>query len=207
MNYRLKGGLSVILMSLRVGAPYADQIDNEGGTLIYEGHNIAKTENTQNPKSVDQPYKNPAGTLTQNGLFYEAAMKYKNGNRLPELVKVYEKIKPGIWTYNGIFQLVDAWKEMSNARNVFKFKLFLIDEIDSAQGQKNHDLEHLRLIPTTVKLEVWRRDKGKCVVCGATDNLHYDHIIPYSKGGSSLIADNIQVLCARHNLEKRDKIR
>jgi 5-methylcytosine-specific restriction endonuclease McrA len=37
-----------------------------------------------------------------------------------------------------------------------------------------------------------------------SDNL--DHIIPWSKGGSSNIADNIQLLCGRHNLEKHDKI-
>jgi len=44
------------------------------------------------------------------------------------------------------------------------------------------------------------------VKCGSTNNLHFDHIIPYSKGGPSLVAENIQLLCARHNLEKRDKI-
>ena len=57
-----------------------------------------------------------------------------------------------------------------------------------------------------VKLEVWKRDAGKCVICGATNELHFDHVIPYSKGGTSLKADNVQLLCARHNLEKRDKI-
>jgi hypothetical protein len=41
---------------------------------------------------------------------------------------------------------------------------------------------------------------------GSKDNLHFDHIIPYSKGGSSLLAENIQLLCARHNLGKKDKI-
>jgi 5-methylcytosine-specific restriction endonuclease McrA len=41
---------------------------------------------------------------------------------------------------------------------------------------------------------------------GSKDNLHFDHIIPFSKGGSSLVAVNIQLLCARHNLKKRDKI-
>jgi 5-methylcytosine-specific restriction endonuclease McrA len=62
------------------------------------------------------------------------------------------------------------------------------------------------MIPPSVKLEVWKRDKGKCVKCGSTDNLHFDHIIPFSKGGSSLVAENIQILCARHNISKRDKI-
>jgi 5-methylcytosine-specific restriction endonuclease McrA len=57
-----------------------------------------------------------------------------------------------------------------------------------------------------VKLEVWKRDGGKCVTCGAKDELHFDHIIPFSKGGTSLKADNVQLLCARHNLEKSDKI-
>jgi hypothetical protein len=207
MNYRLKGGLSVILMSIRPGAPYADRIENEGKTLIYEGHDIANTKSGPKPKSVDQPYMNSSGILTQNGLFYTAAEEYKKNQREPELVKVYEKIRHGIWTYNGIFKLIDAWIEVSNARNVFKFKLHLVDEIDSATGRDLQDLEHVRLIPTSVKLEVWKRDKGRCVVCGATDNLHFDHIIPYSKGGSSLVAENIQILCARHNLEKRDKIR
>lgn len=67
-------------------------------------------------------------------------------------------------------------------------------------------LDQNRVIPTAVKLEVWKRDRGSCTECGATDNLHFDHIIPYSRGGSSLVAENVQLLCARHNLAKRDRI-
>src|SRR5690606_29048232 len=123
MNFRLKGGFSVILMSIRHGAPYADKIEEEGKILIYEGHDIHFKKDGPNPKLVDQPFKNPSGSLTQNGLFYQAAQKYKSNkeNGEPELVKVYEKIKPGIWAYNGMFKLIDAWKEIINARKVFKF--------------------------------------------------------------------------------------
>jgi hypothetical protein len=206
MNYRLKGGFSIILMSIRPGAPYADRIEDEGKVLIYEGHDAASKRNGPNPKSIDQPYKNPSDSLTQNGLFFEAAMAFKKGKREPELVKVYEKIRPGIWTYNGVFQLIDAWTEISNARKVFKFKLVLVEGSGYEGKREINDIEHTRLIPASVKLEVWKRDKGRCVECGSTDNLHFDHIIPYSKGGSSLVAENIQLLCARHNLEKRDKI-
>jgi len=60
--------------------------------------------------------------------------------------------------------------------------------------------------PNGGEAAVWKRDQGKCVECGSTDNLHFDHIIPYSRGGSSLVADNIQLMCARHNLAKHDKI-
>jgi hypothetical protein len=62
-----------------------------------------------------------------------------------------------------------------------------------------------RQIPSDVKQEVWMRDKGKCVQCGSDVNLHFDHDVPFSKGGSST-ADNIRILCARCNLKKGDKI-
>ena len=107
--------------------------------------------------------------------------------------------------YNGIFKLVDAWIEESNARKVFKFRLELVNDLFPEEKQ-DYELEHGRIIPSQVKLAVWKRDKGRCVICGSSENLHFDHIIPYSKGGSSLVAENIQLLCARHNLAKHNKI-
>ena len=205
MNFHLGGNYSVILMSLRTNAPYADRIENNGKVLIYEGHDIPKTKGINDPKLIDQPMRNPRGSFTQNGLFFEAAQKYKNSAADPEIVKVYEKIHSGIWVYNGLFKLIDSWLEISNARNVFKFRLELIED-QMPYSNETHDLEHSRVIPASVKLQVWKRDKGRCVICGSNDNLHFDHIIPYSKGGSSLVAENIQLLCARHNIEKRDKI-
>lgn len=208
MNFKVGGGVSVILMSLRKGAPYADRIEDNGQILIYEGHDVPRNE-AQNPKSVDQPMATPNGRLTQNGKFYEAAMSFKEGLADPELVKVYEKIKDGIWVYNGVFELIDSWVENSERRKVFKFKLKITDKtIDQNQKRVEEikDLDHNRMIPTSVKLEVWKRDKGRCVQCGSIDNLHFDHILPYAKGGTSLKLENIQLLCARHNLQKRDKI-
>ena len=104
-----------------------------------------------------------------------------------------------------MFQLLDAWLERSDNRRVFKFRLELLDE-PVYQPRLEAQLGHPRLIPSEGKSEVWKRDKGKCVECGATDNLHFDHVIPYSRGGSSLVAENIQLLCVRHNLAKRDRI-
>ncbi len=206
MNFRLKGGFSVILMSLRQGAPYADRIEENGNILIYEGHDIPSSKGGPKPKLVDQPERNPGGGLTQNGLFFNSARLCKEGKREAEIVKVYEKIKSGIWVYNGLFRLIDAWREAGNKRKVFKFKLELIDEPIVSNLNNLKTIEHNRLIPTSVKLEVWKRDKGKCVQCGSQDNLHFDHIIPYSKGGSSLVAENIQILCARHNIAKKDRL-
>jgi len=208
MNFRIKGGVTVILMSLRRGAPYADRVEDNGEILIYEGHDVTKNL-ARDPKSVDQPDYTPRGTLTMNGKFFQAAMKYKNGKEPAELIRVYEKIKDGIWVYNGVFELIDSWIEKSEGRNVFKFKLHVTDKTIDQKEQRAielKDLDHNRMIPTSVKLEVWKRDNGQCVQCGSKDNLHFDHILPYSKGGTSLKSDNIQLLCARHNLQKRDKI-
>ena len=208
MNYHLRGDTNIILMSLRPNAPYADAIGDDGRILIYEGHDVPKTAENPLPKIIDQQLTNPSGTLTQNGLFYRAAKTHNKKKGIRGLVKVYEKLRSGIWVYNGLFELLDAWKEASNNRQVFKFKLELTECFKPTKNDviQSYALEHNRLIPPQVKLEVWKRDKGKCIICGSTDNLHFDHIIPFSKGGSSLVAKNIQLLCARHNIAKRDKI-
>ena len=75
MNYHLRGDISVILMSIRPNSPYTDRVEDDGSVLIYEGHDVYKTQETPIPKILDQPMKNPSGTLTQNGLFYKAAIE------------------------------------------------------------------------------------------------------------------------------------
>jgi hypothetical protein len=119
---------------------------------------------------------------------------------------VYEKIRGGIWSYNGIFHLVDSWRESDGQRFVFRFKLVVVEEVGVPDGPKAHQQEPRRVILTSVKLQVWKRDGGKCVICGAKDELHFDHIIPFSRGGTSLKAENIQLLCARHNIAKSANI-
>ncbi len=195
-------------MSLRPNAPYSDRVEDEGRILIYEGHDVPKTQENPLPKITDQQMKNPGGTLTQNGLFFKAAKSHKKNQTSPELVKVYEKLHTGIWVYNGLFKLLDSWNEDSNNRQVFKFELELTEygQFSNKTLPESTVLEHNRLVPPQVKLEVWKRDKSQCVICGSSDNLHFDHIIPFSKGGSSLVSQNIQLLCARHNIAKRDRI-
>ena len=137
MNFSLGGTHSVILMSVRAGAPYDDRLEDDGTTLIYEGHDEPNTHGGPDPKSIDQPQFSDSGRPTQNGLFHQAAQDHHASAR---------------------------------------------------------------------KLVAWKRDGGKCRECGATDELHFDHIVPVAKGGTSLAAENVQLLCGRHNLEKRDRI-
>ena len=59
------------------------------------------------------------------------------------------------------------------------------------------------------RFKVLQRDHFKCCSCGAspaTDpsvELHVDHIIPWAKGGESII-DNLQTLCSKCNIGKSD---
>lgn len=209
MNFRLKGRHSVILMSVRENSPYQDEITEDGTVLVYEGHDVPNTKDIVSPKLLDQPEFRESGTLTENGKFSKAAQGFKNGSKGPDIVQVYEKIKKGIWSDNGYFHLVDSWQQEEEHRSVFKFKLVAVENVADESVPEDitdREITRSRIIPSSVKLEVWKRDKGKCVTCGAADELHFDHILPYSKGGTSLKSDNIQLLCARHNLQKSAKI-
>lgn len=62
-----------------------------------------------------------------------------------------------------------------------------------------------RRIEQSVKDAVWNRDGGKCVECGSNENLEFDHIIPWSKGGANSYR-NLQLLCESCNRIKSDKI-
>ena len=67
------------------------------------------------------------------------------------------------------------------------------------------DEEHKRpYIPREVIGLVYMRDNGRCRECGATKDLQLDHIIPFSKGGSSE-PENLQLLCRDCNLKHGNK--
>jgi hypothetical protein len=121
MNFRMNPSYSVILMSQRPNAPYHDRIYDDEITIEYEGHDVAKRSYDHNPKAEDQSGKLPSGKLTQNGLFAHAVDKYKGEGSSPELIKVYEKILPGVWSLKGYFDLVDYKIIHDGKRNSIHF--------------------------------------------------------------------------------------
>lgn len=64
-----------------------------------------------------------------------------------------------------------------------------------------------RNINTRLRFKVLTRDNFKCCACGASPakdpsvELHVDHIVPWSKGGETVI-ENLQTLCSKCNLGK-----
>lgn len=71
--------------------------------------------------------------------------------------------------------------------------------------------ETTRKISDKLRYQVLKRDNFKCCACGASPakdplvELHIDHIVPWSKGGTTTI-DNLQTLCSKCNLGKSDLI-
>ena len=59
---------------------------------------------------------------------------------------------------------------------------------EEVESTRPPELDNRRIIPTKIKQPVGKRNGGKCVQCESIDNLHFDHIIPPSKGGSSISA-------------------
>jgi HNH endonuclease len=78
-------------------------------------------------------------------------------------------------------------------------------KFESAGGNAVTHARHR--IPEAVKIEVWRRDQGRCSTpgCGSRENLEYDHIIPIDAGGSNT-ARNVELLCESCNRRKSNKI-
>ena len=74
-----------------------------------------------------------------------------------------------------------------------------LPEDDSAEAARS------RHIPQRVRHEVWRRDDARCVECGSQERLEFDHIIPFSKGGSNT-ARNVRLLCQDCNRRKAASI-
>ena len=194
-------------MSRRPNAPYADAMSSDEKVLFYEGHDVGRSRNTPDPKTLDQPLVTAQGRPTQNGQFTLWVDSMKQGKVSPAIFRVYEKMRPGIWTDRGLYHLKDYDYLWSGNRRVFKFRLEQ-SEFDSSAPDDSVTINFKvsRQIPSWVKQEVYKRDKGRCVICNASDQLHFDHDFPYAKGGTSIVPENVRILCARHNLQKSANI-
>jgi 5-methylcytosine-specific restriction endonuclease McrA len=60
-------------------------------------------------------------------------------------------------------------------------------------------------IPPELARTVFERDGHKCLECGASEDLQFDHIIPVALGGATS-PENLQILCGDCNRSKRDAL-
>ncbi|MGX6449811.1 HNH endonuclease [Patulibacter sp. S7RM1-6] len=76
-----------------------------------------------------------------------------------------------------------------------------LERAHAALVAEDDDVSRRDPIPREVRRAVWQRDGGRCVACGATFDLQYDHVIPVALGGASTV-DNLELLCAPCNQAK-----
>ncbi|MCL1152575.1 HNH endonuclease [Shewanella algae] len=131
---------------------------------------------------------------------------YKISLERPFIVTVRKSQRGKIMTY-ALFR--DIWYKLTDPDLTLEEVTALIMDIEVKRQKKldavmtpsSNKKANREPIPSEVQRAVWRRDGGKCVKCFSGENLHFDHIIPVSKGGSNSVS-NIQILCAACNLKK-----
>lgn len=124
-------------------------------------------------------------------------LMYQQKSREEERKKIEQKFKE-ITERAAMRQKLLARQRKRDLEKQVRQELIDNGELFGEQHKRPH-------IPKEVADAVYRRDGGKCVYCGATENLHLDHIIPFSRGGATNI-ENLQLLCQKCNLQKSNKI-
>jgi hypothetical protein len=114
-------------------------------------------------------------------------------------------------TYNRRFgnwrKALEAFIEYINSDSEIDQNISISAEDNCETMQKEEPLfkhQTKRFPSERLKVQVLMRDGNMCKLCGAIvtgDNIHFDHIKPWSKGGETVL-ENLQVLCETHNLAK-----
>ena len=95
--------------------------------------------------------------------------------------------------------------DLKHKRNVSKSVDQIVQGVIKMSGRNFSDVIQFGVVKSNLE-----RHNGQiqCELCGkqifSITECHFDHIIPYAKGGSSTL-DNCQILCVECNLKKSDK--
>jgi len=138
--------------------------------------------------------------------------------RLNHLEQLKDEAEIELAKINSEYDFLDKKLSLINNTNNFfdkvstnQYIIGLKNNIYNTFGDDDEDKkqENVRTISGKTRLDVFERDDYRCQMCGRTVDdgikLHIDHIVPFSKGGSSEM-DNLQVLCHECNLAKHDRM-
>lgn len=107
--------------------------------------------------------------------------------------KLYKKKPRDTWRQ--IRRLHQEGKLLKIKKGIYKYDPDVVQEVE------------LFDFPSEIKVQIFKRDGYKCVVCGRgpKDGVEIcaDHLVPKDKGGTNVL-DNGQTLCMEHNLMKKN---
>ena len=147
--------------------------------------------------------------ISDEDLFEEIERVWVCIGKQPSYTQMRDSSKYSVSTYEKRFK---GWRKALNA-----FVNYINEGVsnenldnmkpDNLDGSSCHKTS--RTINLRIRFIVLKRDNFKCCACGASPaknhavELQVDHIIPWSKGGETVV-DNLQTLCSKCNLGKSD---
>lgn len=157
--------------------------------------------------------KQRADAIPVPALFEELERIWRQLGHRPSKIE-WEAASPK-YSYKTYRERFDGWTNACAQFIEFKSGRPLAPNFDQQSGssvanktkETNIAESEKRSIPLKLRLEVLKRDQFRCTFCGRSPAiesgvaLHIDHKIPFSKGGTTELA-NLQTLCWDCNLGK-----
>ncbi|WPC13066.1 HNH endonuclease [Riemerella anatipestifer] len=131
--------------------------------------------------------------IKEEGIYYTPSLAEKFISYLEDFLYKYKFLYK-----KDHFNKIKNDVELVLEARIAEEKLRELKKVEERISRREH-------ISQKVKDMVWNRDGGKCVECGSSEKLEFDHIVPFSKGGSNTYR-NIQLLCEPCNRKKSNKI-
>lgn len=101
-----------------------------------------------------------------------------------------------------ICDLEEELRELRVARDTWKSRAeSMLKLVEHYRNEPEPKPRSRRPVPPLTRLMVLARDDWRCRQCGATEQLHIDHINPVANGGGNEY-DNLQALCRACNSSK-----
>ena len=184
--------------------------DTKSGSLM----EILETKINRASKRFKGNYEEALNFIRQVYPSLEDSLEFDRGQIQENLAQLIDgasdkpaKLSNGNWLYRDLIYSTDGSLSDEQSTLVVMeafdserryWERLKVKHLRDTEGIESHSRER---IPEKVRIEVWRRDGGKCARCGSRERLEYDHIIPVSKGGGNS-ARNIELLCEKCNRSK-----
>lgn len=179
-----------------------------------------------NHRRIQRVFKTWNKALKAANLYYKVSKNLTEEELFDNLLNVWQKLgrqpyykdmrqplslcsaKPYVTKYGSWYNTLEKFITYMNMED--KEETVIENIISKGSEQTtNAIIKHKtsRNINLRLRYKVLKRDNFKCVLCGRSPakdiniELHVDHIIPYSKGGETII-ENLQTLCSECNLGK-----